>query len=181
MASVVLLGVGYLVYKVFENLPDKEIPLPQEAKEFSELPEVSPETINELGFSKTVTQRVEPLLRKELWVEAARESAVALYDVIRNKSGVHEDSTTLVRSVFRGTKRVLKFVNIAPEHIKNADEGLIHYLEAFSTHTRKIHMHASVSLSRKETFLIVNMAAFLAEQVENKTIHARVAPANTTP
>lgn len=172
MASVVLLGVGYLVYKVFENLPENEIPLPQEAKEFSELPEVSPETVDELGFSKTVTKRTEPLLTKELWVEAARESAVALYDVIRQRSGVQEDSTTLVRSVFRGTKRVLKFVNIAPEHIKNADEGLIHYLEAFSTHTRKIHMHASVSLSRKETFLIVNMAAFLAEQVEKKTVLA---------
>jgi len=129
MASVVLLGVGYLVYKVFENLPENEIPLPQEAKEFSELPEVSPETVDELGFSESVTKRTEPLLSKELWVEAARESSVALYDVIRQKSGVQED-------------------------------------------TRKIHMHASVSLSRKETFLIVNMAAFLAEQVEKKTILA---------
>lgn len=128
MASVVFLGVGYLVYKVFENLPENEIPLPQEAKEFSELPEVSPETVDELGFSETVTKRTEPLLTKELWVEAARESAVALYDVIRQKSGVQEDSTTLVRSVFRGAKRVLKFVDIASEHIKNADEGLIHYL-----------------------------------------------------
>ena len=170
MTSVVLLGVGYMVYKVFEKLPDSQIPLPQEAKEFADMPEVSPETVEELGFSHSVRDRVSPLLGKELWVQAAREASVALYDVIRKKSGVQEDATTLVRSVFRGSKRVLRFVDIAPQHIQNAEEGLIHYLEAFSTHTRKIHMHASVQLEKKEAFLIVNMAAFLAEQVEKKTV-----------
>ncbi len=170
MMGAVILGIGYLIYKLLENTPESEIPLPEEARDFSTLPEVSPESVEQLGFHHEVRDRAAPLLRDGHNVAAVREAAVALYDVIRRKSGVDGDATTLITRVFRGANRVLRFVNVAPSHITNAEDGLIGYLESFSKFTRKIQMHASVSISDREALLHVNLAGFLAEQVENHTV-----------
>src|SRR5690606_19620394 len=115
---------------------DANVPLPNQARDFALLPEVSPQTIDQIGFHEKVKSRAVPLLRDGHLVAAVREAAVALYDIIRERSGIDEDATTLITRVFRGAGKVLKFVNIAPSHIENADEGLIGYLESFSKHTR---------------------------------------------
>lgn len=172
MAGAVILGVGYLIYKLLENVPDDQIPLPDEARDFSELPEVSPESLEQLGFHGEVRDRAVPLLESGHNVAAVREASVALYDVIRQKSGANGDATNLVTTVFRGSNRILKFVNVAPNHITNAEDGLIGFLESFSKFTRKIQMHASLEMSDREALLHVNLAAFLAEQVEKHAVPA---------
>lgn len=178
MAGVVILGLGYLTYKYFDGLPKTEIPLPKEAEKFSEFPSVKPSSVDEIAYNEEVRKRAIPLLEKSLWRDAVRESAVALFDVLRSKSGIDEDATTLVRKAFRGAKCKLKFVGIAPSHITNADEGLIHYLEGFCTHTRKIHMHASVQVSKEDALWMVNLAAYLADQIENNTV--QINPSNSS-
>ena len=170
MVGAVILGIGYLIFKIFENVPENEIPLPQEAKDFSLLPEVSPGSIEQIGYHREGKERASPLLRDGHYVSAVREAAVALYDVIRRKSGVKDDGTSLITKVFRGSNRVLEFVGVAPSHITNAEDGMIGFLESFSKYTRKIQMHATVAISDRDALLYVNLASFLAEQVEKHTV-----------
>ncbi len=173
MMGAVILGIGYLVYRLLKDTPEEEIPLPPEAKDFTMLPEVTPKTIEQLGYHPEVRERATPLLRDGHHVAAVREAAVALYDVVRRKSGLNFDGTQLITRAFRGAGRILEFVEIAPAHIINAEDGLVGYLESFSKYTRKIQMHATVSLSREDALLQVNIAGFLAEQVEERTVTVR--------
>ena len=48
------LGVCYLFYKLVENLPEDEISLPQEEKNFSLLPNLTPHSFDDLGFNNRV-------------------------------------------------------------------------------------------------------------------------------
>jgi hypothetical protein len=170
MVGAVILGMAYLVYKVIENMEDSDIPLPQEAKDFAHLPEVTPQNFEQIGGHPEVRGRTAKLFQDKHYVSAVREAAVALFDVIRRKSGVQADGTTLVQKVFCGASRVLMFVNVAPPHIVNAEDGLIGHLESFAKHTRKIQMHATVDLSGQEALIQINLAAYLAQHVEHNTM-----------
>jgi len=169
-ASAVVLGVAYMVYLYIDGLPPKDIPLPKKAQEYAEHPTVKPKQIEDIGFDEEVKSRSIPFLEKGLWSEAVREAALALFDTVREKSGILDDSSSLIRKVFRGNNPVLKFVNLAPEHILNPEHGIIHYLDGFSQFTRKVHMHARVTISKEEALLKVNIAAYLAERVKLNTV-----------
>ncbi|MBL8645542.1 MAG: hypothetical protein JNK21_16540 [Rhodospirillaceae bacterium] len=170
MVGAVVLGIAYVVYKLIENMDDSAIPLPQEAKDFAQLPEVTPQSFDQIGGHPEVRARTVKLFQDKHYVSAVREASVALFDVIRRKSGVQADSTTLVQKVFCGPSRILKFVDVAPPHIVNAEDGLVGHLESFAKHTRKIHMHASIDLTDHDALIQINLAAYLADRVER---HAR--------
>lgn len=172
MVTAVVLGMAYVVYKVIENMDENLIPLPQEAREFSRLPEVTPTSFDQIVGHAEVRQRTLQLFRDGHYVSAVREAAVALFDIVRRKSGVKEDGTTLVQRAFRGSARVLQFVNIAPAHVTNADDGLIGHLESFAKHTRKIQMHSSVELTEQEALIQINLACYLADHVERNAVPA---------
>ena len=169
-ASALALGVAYLCFKYIEGLPPRDIPLPEEARQNSNHPNLKPQQIEDIGFDEEVKNRAIPLLNEGLWNEAVREAAISLFDTIRTRSGVLDDSTNLIRKVFRGNNPVLKFINLAPQHILNPEIGIIHYLDGFSQFTRKVHMHATVKIDKEEALLKVNIAAYLAEHVKRNTI-----------
>lgn len=168
-ASALALGIAYLVFKYIDGLPPRDIPLPEEARQNSNHPNLKPQQIEDIGFDEEVKRRAIPLLKEGLWNEAVREAAISLFDTIRIRSGVLDDSTNLIRKVFRGNNPVLKFTNLAPEHILNPEIGIIHYLDGFSQFTRKVHMHATVQINKEEALLKVNIAAYLAERVKLNT------------
>lgn len=166
VAGTVFIGMAYLFYLYIDGMNPQKIPLPKEAEEISRHPNVHPKKIDDISFDKELRLRTVPLLEKGLYSEAVRESALALFDIIREKSGVLDDAGSLIRTVFRGNTPVLKFMDIAPEHIRNPEQGIISYLDGFAQFTRKIHMHASVSITKEEAILKVSLAAWLAERVK---------------
>ena len=169
VTGAVILGVGYLIYRLFASMPDEEIPLPREAKDFSRLPPLAPSSVEEVIFHPLVEKKAVPLLRAHQFGAAIREASIALAEVIRARSGIEADATELVVRAFRGKSPVLRFVALAPPHVTNLGDGLIAYLEGFFKYTRKLHAHAAMSISANEALLKVNLAAYLARQVDEHT------------
>jgi len=160
------LGFCYLIYKLTEPVEGEGQVLPKEAKDFSMLPSVSPETFEQIGYHSEVKSRAGPSFRAGDYSGSVRAAILAFYDVIRKKSGIAADATNLIQRVFRGKAPVLKFQLSAPAYIENADVGLIDMMEGFSKSVRKIHMHAEISLTKTQALQEICIACYLADQVE---------------
>ncbi len=171
IGGVCFLGVCYLFLKLIENQSDDQIKLPKEAKDFSALPELSPSKFENLGFNKEVREKAFPAFQAKDFSGSVRAAAIALYDIIRRKSGeAQTDATHLVQRVFKGDNPILKFVNIAPAHVSNVEAGIIDMLEGFSKSIRKLHMHANVELTENKALQEISIACYLSEVVENNTV-----------
>lgn len=164
------LGAFYLFYKLVENIPENKIHLPEEAKEFSKLPQLSPSKFDDLDFHSEVKESARAAFSASDFSGAVRAACLSLYDLIRRKSGVQADATTLIQKVFRGSCPVLKFTEIAEPHITNAENGLIEMLEGFSKSIRKIHMHSSAQITETDALQEISIICYLAERVENNTV-----------
>lgn len=166
----VALGFLYLIYKVSQNASDKQIPLPAEAKDIANSSEVSPKSIDDIGYHAGLRERVEPLFRGGHFVSAVRESCVALFDIVREKSGIKGDGAELIGRVFRSKDKTLVFTNPGPNHVKVDDASRVEILIGFTKMIRNLHMHATIEISKEQALQQINMACYLADQVENYTI-----------
>ena len=177
-AGACFLGVCYLFYKLVENIPDDQMSLPEDAKDFSFLPDLSPHSFDDLGFNDRIKEVTRKSFDAEAYSDAVRASAIELYEIVREKSGVKNDATTLIQKAFRGQNPPLRFVGIAPEHVENVQSGLIDMMEGFSKSIRKTNVHAKTNPTREEALQEINIACYLADQVERyavKTIECDVA------
>jgi len=169
------LGACWLIHKLFLEEDEKDIPLPSEAKTFSQLPELSPSVFEDVGFHPVVKQRAEKLFMAGEYVAAVRAASVALFDVMRSRSGLAEDATQLVKLAFRGEPKRgiaprLEFKDLAPEHVTNMGDGLIQMLEGFAKSVRKVHMHAEIEISKSQALQEITVACYLATSVEENTV-----------
>lgn len=170
VSGACFLGAAYLFYKLVENRADCDIPLPKEAKQFSDLPELSPKEFEDLNFHPEVKNKASQSFKAGDYVSSVRHAVVCLFDIIRRKSGVDGDATSLVQKVFRGKIPVLKFQDNAPSHVTNTDSGLIDMLEGFAKSIRKIQMHATIEISKETALREISIACYLAEQVDQYAV-----------
>ncbi|PIR00345.1 MAG: TIGR02391 family protein [Nitrospinae bacterium CG11_big_fil_rev_8_21_14_0_20_45_15] len=167
------LGVAYLFYKWVENMPEETIPLPKEAETFSNLPELAPKEFEELNFNEEVKEKAAKSFSSGDYVSAVRHSVICVFDIVRRKSGIDADSTTLIQTVFRGKTPKLVFQDMSPSHITNAENGIVDMLEGFAKSIRKVHMHATIEISKETALREISIACYLAEQVENYAVPAK--------
>lgn len=164
------LGFCYLLYKLFEPNSDNRIELPAEASDFAKLPTVSPESFKQIGYHRGVKAKALPSFNAGDFCGAVRSAAVAFYDVVRHKSGIDADATNLIQKAFRGENPKLRLQISAPAHVTNVDDGLIQMMEGFSKSIRKVHMHAEIDISQEQALQEINIACYLAEQVERSEV-----------
>lgn len=162
------LGFMYLLGKFLDGTEDQS-ELPVEAKHFSMLPEVSPNSFDEIISHPMVKESAKKAFEAEDWCGAVRHAVISLYDVIRKKSGVEGDGTELIRRVFRGKNPVLRFRELAPSHIKNVEDGMIDLLEGFSKSVRNVYMHSEVKVSKEVALQLISLACYLAKCIEDNT------------
>ena len=143
--------------------------IPVEAKHFSMLPEVSPNSFDEIVSHPTVKESAQQAFIAGDWCGAVRHAAISLYDVIRKKSGVKGDGTELIQCVFRGKNPVLQFRELAPPHIKGVENGMIDLLEGFSKSVRNAYMHSEIKISKEVALQLISLACYLAKCVEDNT------------
>ncbi len=178
VAGACFLGACWLAYKYFENLDEKAIPLPKQAKGYSELPELSPQTFDELGFHPLVKKRAAKSFHAGDFVSSVRTASIALFDLIRIKSGIDSaDATRLIQLAFRGEPKKgvsarLSFQNLAPNHVTNMGDGYIQMFEGFAKTIRKVHMHAQITITKARALKEISLACYLAEVIEENTVLA---------
>ncbi len=164
------LGAAYLFYEFVIKTPKKEIPLPKEAETFSNLPELTPKEFKDLNFNEEVKKKSSKAFNSEDYTSAVRHAVICLFDIIRRKSYVDSDGTNLIQKVFRGKTPKLIFQNMTPSHVTNAESGVIDMLEGFAKSIRKVHMHATVPITKETALREISIVCYLAEQVENYAV-----------
>lgn len=167
-----LLGFAYLVVEFSSDSGLKQPKLSAKAKRFSALPEVSPNRFDEIVFHPGVKKSAKKAFESGDLSGAVRHAVIALYEIVRKKSGIEGDGTELIQRVFRGKKPVLRFRDLAPPHIKNVESGVIDLLEGFSKSVRNVYMHSDIKISKKRALQEISLACYLAERVEDDTILA---------
>jgi len=147
-----------------------KIEFSEDAKDFSFLPDLTPHSFDDLGFNDRIKEATKKSFDVGAYSDAVRASAIELYEIVREKSGVQNDATSLIQKAFRGDNPPLKFVGIAPEHVTNVQNGLIDMMEGFSKSIRKTNVHATTNPTRQEALQEINIACYLADQVEKYAI-----------
>lgn len=166
------LGFCYLTYKLFELQQGGQIPLPDEARDFANMRSVTPVEFDQIGYHDGIKNMALPAFKAGDYQGAVRAAVVALFELIRKKSGLMDDATSLIQKTFRGKEPKLKFRNVAPIHVTNVEDGLIQMLEGVAKSFRKIHMHAEVSLTKTEALQEINIVCYLANKVDRNTCDA---------
>ncbi len=174
-AGACFVGFCYVLAKVIDKLPDDLIQLPEDAVDFAKLPEVSPTRFDQIEFHAGIKQRAVPSFNAGDYCGAVRAATIGLYDVLRDMSGISADACELVKLAFYGEPKkgidpALKFVELAPLHINNAESGYIDLLMGFSKSIRKIHMHAETDIIKTQALQEISLACYLADIIETKTI-----------
>lgn len=166
VGGAVVLGALWLIRELYK---DQNLELPNEAKTFSRLPELQPNQFNDIQYAPAIKKEVEPLFKVNQCGEAVFKAAKCLFDLIRNRSGVHDaDATHLIDKAF-GKDGPLQFEGVTEPHIKNIGSGLVDGLRFIAKYCRRIPAHSNQEIPPDAALIQINLICWFADQIEQHT------------
>lgn len=172
--GAVVLGFVWLIWKLSEDKPEEHLPI--EAEEFSHLKAVTPSRLDEVQYDVGIVEHVSALFGAGHYAQAVEEACKRLYKTIREVSGYNEkDGTRLIDIVFR-EKKILQFKDVTEAHIRGVEDGYTEGMRYLSKSVRNLIAHSTIQITEVDALTSINLACFLAYQVEHNTIRILDAP-----